>query len=355
MSGFVYYRNFRLSYLEDRSLIRGFQNFWTRVWVVLGLAVLLALPHVLPQYWVYTVNLAVIAIIGALGLNVLTGHAGQISLAHASVLAIGAYTTAWASKMGAPFPLVILGSGAMAALTGCLIALPALRLKGLYLALATLSFFVIVDFAIRKAEFLTGGAAGTHVPPPVLFGWALTGDKAFYHLFLATAILSAVFVGNLQRTWVGRSLMAVRDSDIAAEMAGISVFRTKLLAFAIASFLGGMAGSLLGYYLQFINPDNFGLSVSVAYIAMIIVGGMGNVTGSILGAVFMSLLPEVLRVSVHALSKALPALDVASKGAFVEGAVYGLVIVLFLMFKPEGLARFWRDLLTYFRTWPFGH
>jgi branched-chain amino acid transport system permease protein len=351
----VFYRNYRLSYLEDRALLQGLQNFWTRAWLVLGVAALLALPLWLPQYWIYTLNLATIAVIGALGLNVLTGQAGQISLAHASVLAIGAYTTAWLAKKGVPFVLVIPAAGAVAALVGCLISLPALRLKGLYLALATLSFFVIVDFVIRKAEFLTGGAAGTHVPPPALAGITLAGDRAFYYLFLALAAMSAIFVANLGRTWVGRSLMAVRDSDIAAEMAGISVFRTKLLAFAIASFLGGMAGSLLGYYLQFINPDNFGLAVSVAYIAMIIVGGMGSVTGSILGAVFMTLLPEVLRVSVHALSKAVPALDVASKGAFVEGAVYGLVIILFLLFRPDGLARFWRDTLSYFRTWPFGH
>ena len=355
MSNFVFYRNYPLTYLEDRALFHGLQNFWTRAWLLLGVAVLLALPQFLPQYWVYTLNLAAIAVIGALGLNLLTGHAGQISLAHASVLAIGAYTTASLAKMGLPFVLVIPASGAVAALVGCLIALPALRLKGLYLALATLSFFVIVDFAIRKAGALTGGAAGTHVPLPTLAGFTLAGDKPFYYLTISIAALCALFVGNLQRTWVGRSLMAVRDSDVAAEMAGISVFRTKLLAFALSSFLGGVAGSLLGYYLQFINPDNFGLSVSVAYIAMIIVGGMGSVTGSILGAVFMTLLPEVLRVSVHALSKVLPALDVASKGAFVEGAVYGLVIILFLMFKPDGLARFWRDTLSYFRTWPFGH
>jgi branched-chain amino acid transport system permease protein len=355
MSNFFFYRNYPLTYLEDRALLHGLQNFWTRAWLLLGVAMLLALPQFLPQYWVYTLNLAAIAVIGALGLNLLTGHAGQISLAHASVLAIGAYTTASLAKMGLPFVLVIPASGAVAALVGCLISLPALRLKGLYLALATLSFFVIVDFAIRKAGALTGGAAGTHVPPPTLAGFTLSGDKPFYYLTISIAALCALFVGNLQRTWVGRALMAVRDSDIAAEMAGISVFRTKLLAFALSSFLGGVAGSLLGYYLQFINPDNFGLSVSVAYIAMIIVGGMGSVTGSILGAVFMTLLPEVLRVSVHALSKVLPALDVASKGAFVEGAVYGLVIILFLMFKPDGLARFWRDTLNYFRTWPFGH
>ena len=355
MSSFIFYRNYPLTYLEDRALFHGLQNFWTRAWLLLGVAALLALPHFLPQYWVYTLNLAAIAVIGALGLNLLTGHAGQISLAHASVLAIGAYTTAYLAKMNVPFVLVIPASGAVAALVGCLISLPALRLKGLYLALATLSFFVIVDFAIRKGGALTGGAAGTHVPPPTLAGFTLAGDKPFYYLIISIAALCALFVGNLQRTWVGRSLMAVRDSDVAAEMAGISVFRTKLLAFALSSFLGGVAGSLLGYYLQFINPDNFGLSVSVAYIAMIIVGGMGSVTGSILGAVFMTLLPEVLRVSVHALSKVLPALDVASKGAFVEGAVYGLVIILFLMFKPDGLARFWRDALSYFRTWPFAH
>lgn len=354
MSNF-FYRNYRLSYIEDRSLLHGFQNFWTKFWLVALVVALLLLPLVLQKYWIYTLNLAAIAVIGALGLNLLTGYAGQISLAHASFLAIGAYSTAALAKAGAPFLLVIPLSGAIAALVGCLIAIPALRLKGLYLALATLAFFVIVDFAIRKAEFLTGGGAGTHVPSPSMFGYTLSGDQSFYYLSISLATLCAIFVANLQRTWVGRAMMAVRDSDIAAEMAGISIFRTKLTAFALSSFLGGMAGSLLGYYLQFINPDNFSLSVSVAYIAMIIVGGMGSVTGSILGAVFMTLLPEVLRISIHVLSRVLPALDVESKGAFVEGAVYGLVIILFLMFKPEGIARFWRDLLVYFRSWPFAH
>jgi len=354
MSGPVFYRNYRLTYLEDRALLQGIQNFWTKFWLFAALAVLLVLPFVLEKYWIYTLNLAAIAVIGALGLNLLTGYAGQISLAHASFLAIGAYATTALAKLGVPFLLVVPLAGAIAALAGCLIAIPALRLKGLYLALATLAFFVLVDFSIRKLGF-TGGAAGTHVPAPSLLGLAIAGDTPFYYLAMSVAGLCAVFVANLQRTWVGRALMAVRDSDVAAEMAGISVFRTKLIAFALSSFLGGMAGSLTGYYLQFINPDIFGLSVSVAYIAMIIVGGMGSVTGSILGAVFMTLLPELVRVSVHGLSKAMPALDVQSKGAFVEGAVYGLVIILFLMYKPEGIARFWRDVLAYFRTWPFGH
>lgn len=349
------YRNYRLSYLEDRPLLQGTHNLATRIWLALAIVVLLGLPWLLPQYWLYTLNLALIAVIGALGLNLLTGNAGQISLAHASVLAIGAYATAALAKLGWPIVLAMPAAGAIAAAVGCLLALPALRLKGLYLALATLAFFVIVDFVIRKATPLTGGAAGTHVPPPTLFGNPVVGDRTYYFVLLGLAAASAVFVANLQRTWIGRSLMAVRDSDIAAEMAGISVLRAKLVAFAIASFLGGLAGSALGYYVQFISPDNFGLSVSVAYIAMIIVGGMGSVTGSIFGAVFMTLLPEVLRVGVQALAKVVPAFDVASRGAFVEGMVFGLVIIGFLMFKPEGLARLWRDSLTYFRTWPFSH
>jgi branched-chain amino acid transport system permease protein len=300
-------------------------------------------------------NLAVIAVVGAVGLNLLTGTTGQISLAHASFLALGAYTTAYLAKMDVPVFLVIPASGAVAALLGCLITLPALRLKGLYLALATLAFFVIVDFAIRKLGPLTGGAAGTHVPPPVAFGARIAGDRSFAYLFLGVAACTIYFVANLHRTWVGRAFMAVRDSDIAAEMMGISLLKAKMLAFALSSFIGGVAGSLLGYYLQFINPDNFNLHLSVAYIAMIIVGGMGSVLGSVLGAAFMTFLPEVLRVGVHRLSQVVPALDVQSKGAFVEGAVYGLVIVFFLMFKPLGLAQFWRDLVAYFRTWPFGH
>lgn len=355
MSKFTVYRNFRLSYLEDRQLIFGIHNLWTRVWLLVLLLVLLAVPFVFQSYWVYTFNLAAIATVGALGLNLLTGNAGQISLAHASFLALGAYTTAYLAKLGVPFFVVLPAAGAVAAIAGCLIAIPSLRLKGLYLALATLAFYSIVDFLLRKAEGLTGGAAGTHVPNPSVFGWTINSDRAFYFLILTVAAFCALFVANLQRTWVGRAMMAVRDSDIAAEMAGISVFRTKLTAFAISSFLGGMAGGLLGYYLQFINPDNFSLTVSVAYIAMIIVGGMGTVFGSIVGAVFMTLLPELVRVSVHAISQVLPTLDIQSKGAFFEGAVYGLVIILFLMFKPEGMVRYWRDIMTYFRSWPFGH
>lgn len=355
MSGIRYYRNYRLSYLEDRQLVAGIHNFWLRAWMLVLVAVVVCIPFVLEAYWVYTLNLAAIAVIGALGLNLLTGNTGQISLAHASFLALGAYTAAYLAKLNVPFVLVIPAAGAVAAAAGCLIALPSLRLKGLYLALATLAFYVIVDFLLRKAGTLTGGAAGTHVPHPSAFGWTISTDRGFYFLILAVAAICAVFVANLQRTWVGRAMMAVRDSDIAAEMTGISVFRTKLLAFAVSSFLGGMAGSLMGYYLQFINPDNFSLSVSVAYIAIIIVGGLGTVFGSIVGAIFMTFLPELVRVGVHALSRIYPALDVQTKGAFVEGAVYGLVIILFLIFKPEGLVRFWRDLMTYFRTWPMGH
>lgn len=355
MSGIRYYRNYRLSYLEDRQLVAGIHNFWLRAWMLVLAAVVVCVPFVLEAYWVYTLNLAAIAVIGALGLNLLTGNTGQISLAHASFLALGAYTAAYLAKLNVPFVLVIPLAGAVAAAAGCLIALPSLRLKGLYLALATLAFYVIVDFLLRKAGALTGGAAGTHVPHPSAFGWTINTDRGFYYLILIVAALCAVFVANLQRTWVGRAMMAVRDSDIAAEMTGISVFRTKLLAFAVSSFLGGMAGSLMGYYLQFINPDNFSLSVSVAYIAIIIVGGLGTVFGSIVGAIFMTFLPELVRVGVHALSRVYPTLDVQTKGAFVEGAVYGLVIILFLIFKPEGLVRFWRDLMTYFRTWPMGH
>jgi branched-chain amino acid transport system permease protein len=350
------FKNYRSSYLEDRALVASFPDLSTKVWLSLGLIALLTLPPLLPQYWLYTINLAIIAIVGAFGLNLLTGYAGQISLAHASFLAIGAFVTAYLAKLDMPFFLVLPIAGGVAAALGCIVALPALRLKGLYLALATLAFFVIVDFLLRKMTPLTGGAAGTHVPPPKVWGSVnLSGDRAFYYLFLSVALIVGLFMANLERTWVGRAVMAVRDSDIAAEMAGISILKTKMMAFAISSFVGGLAGSMMGYYLQFINPDNFNLHLSVAYIAMIIVGGMGTVLGSILGALFMVFLPELLRVTIHFLSGHFPALDMQSRGAFVEGVVYGLVIMGFLMFKPLGLVQFWRDLVHYFRTWPFNH
>lgn len=347
------FRNYRVSYLEDRAIFPSLINFWPRVWLALIAAALLLLPLPLQQYWVYTINLGLIAVIGALGLNLLTGYSGQISLAHASFLALGAYTTAFLGRFAVPLYLVLPASGLVAALVGSLIVVPALRLRGLYLALATLAFYAIVDFAIRKAAFLTGGGAGTSVAQATMFGKTLQGDLPFYYVALGIAAACALFTKNLERSKVGRAMMAIRDSDIAAEMAGISIFWTKLTAFAISSFLGGLAGSLLAYYLQFINPDNFGLSVSVSYVAMIIVGGLGTVIGSVFGAIFMVLLPEVVRVALHAAAGVFPRLDVSASGAFAEGAIYGLVIILFLMFKPEGLARFWRDITTYFRSWPF--
>jgi len=347
------FRNYRVSYLEDRAILPSLINFWPRCWFAAAVIALLLLPLPLEQYWVYTINFGLIAVIGALGLNLLTGYAGQISLAHASFLALGAYTTALLGRFDLPLLVVIPAAGMVAASVGCLVAGPTLRLRGLYLALATLAFYVIIDFAIRKADFLTGGAAGTHVAPPTIFGKIVQGELPFYYMTLGIAAVSVLFVKNLERSKVGRAMMAVRDSDIAAEMAGIPIFLTKLTAFGISSFMAGVAGSLLAYYLQFINPDNFGLSVSVSYVAMIIVGGLGTVIGSVLGALFIVLLPEVVRVALHAAASVFPGLNVAASGAFVEGAAYGLIIILFLMFKPEGLARFWRDILTYFRSWPF--
>lgn len=348
-----YFRNYRVNYHEDRAIFPSIICFWPKTWIVVATFALLLLPLPLEKYWVYTINLGLIAVIGALGLNLLIGYSGQISLAHASLLAVGAYTTAFLAKFGAPLYIVIPVSGVVAALLGSLITLPAFRLRGLYLALVTLSFYAIIDFAIRKAEFITGGGGGMPVASPVIFGKTVVEDLSFYYMLLSIAAICALFIKNLERSKVGRAMIAIRDNDIAAEMAGISIFWTKLTAFGISSFMGGIAGSLLAYYLKFINPDNFSLAISINYMAMIIVGGLGTVIGSVFGAFFMIFLPEIVRVSINEVSIVLPSLNVEASGAFAEGAIYGMVIILFLMFKPEGLARLWRDIITYFRSWPF--
>ncbi len=351
--GMISFRNYRVKYVQDRAIFPTLISFWPRFWFVVAAFVVLLLPLYLKNYWIYTINLGLIAVIGALGLNLLTGYSGQISLGHASVLALGAYTTAVLGRFGMPLYVVIPASGTVAALLGSIITIPAFRLRGLYLALVTLSFYEIVDFVIRKAEFLTGGGGGTPVAPPYVFGGSVTGDLFFYYLSLCIVAICALFIKNLERSKVGRAMIAIRDNDIAAEMSGISLFWTKFAAFGISSFLGGVAGSLTAYYLQFINPENFTLSTSLSYVAMIIVGGLGTVIGSVFGAFFMVFLPEVVRVSLVAVSSVYPALDVGASGAFAEGAMYGLVIILFLIFKPEGLASLWRDIVTYFRSWPF--
>ena len=314
-----------------------FQTRTAAAALLLFLAALICLPFFASSYWLDVLCRTGIAVIGAMGLNLLTGSTGQISLGNAAFLAIGGYATAaLAGRFALPFFAVIPLAGALAALVGMLFGIPSLRLRGLYLAMATLAAHFIVTFVAVHWDSVTGGVEGISVPPPRFFGLELTDDRKLFYLITPIAVLLLFFARNLARTRPGRAFVAVRDHESAAEVIGIDVFRQKLLAFGVSSFYAGVAGSLLAYQARIISPENFPITLAIDYLGMIIVGGLGSVLGSVLGAVFITLLPEVLRLGSSALSGRWPAL--VELFASLKMGVFGVTIILFLIFQPHGLA-----------------
>jgi branched-chain amino acid transport system permease protein len=341
---------FHTTYAADMAI---FETARGRKVLGVFLVVLLAVPFLATSYWLDVANRTAIAVIGAMGLNILTGFTGQISLGNAAFLAVGAYTTAYLAGHGVPMVVVVPAAGIVAALAGMIFGIPSLRLKGLYLAMATLAAHFIVEFTIVHWDAVTGGVAGISVPPPSLLGRPLSDDRSLYFIIVPVAILLLWFAKNLFRTRVGKAFVAIRDHDISAEVMGVEVFRFKVLAFGVSSFFVGVAGSLLAYQSRIISPENFPLSLAIDQLGMIIVGGLGSVLGSILGAVFLTLLPEFLRLATSALSGQFPAL--VQLFAPLKLGVFGLTIVLFLIFEPDGLAALWRRVRNYFRLYPFSY
>lgn len=339
------------SYEVDMGL---FTTVWRKFWLVVLLLFVFCLPLFVGEHIVYIANLVGIFVIGAIGLNLLTGYTGQISLGHAAFLAIGAYSTAIIGNMvDLPFFLLIPLAGLISGLIGTAVALPALRLKHLYLAMVTFAFYFIVEYILFNWASVTGGSSGLSVPAPAVGSWKIRGDTMFYYLILATTILCVYFAVNLARSKIGRAFGAIRDRDIAAEVIGVSLTKYKIQAYFISSFYAGVAGSLYGMYLGYISPEHFSFIMSIQFLAMILVGGMGTITGSIFGAIFLVLMPELLRYIVGELRNTYPAL--AQQFGDVEVIFYGMIIILTLIFAPKGLYGLWDDVKTYVQRWPFSY
>ncbi len=343
-------KTFRESYRED---MRVFQTVWVKFWLVVFLLGLCAMPFWADPYLVYMANIAGIAVVAAIGLNLLTGFTGQISLGHAAFVAIGAYTAAiLADRWDAPFWINIPAGGLVAAGFGVLLGFPCLRLKGLYLAMATMSFGVVVEYAVTHWESLTKGVRGISVPPPSLFGHTLSGESQMFYVILFFVVTLTIAAKNIVRTRVGRAFVAIRDRDVAAGVIGVNLTKYKVMSFAISSFYGGVAGGLYTYSTGYLHPENFTLLLSIEYIAMIIIGGLGSILGSIFGAIFLTVAPDVIKGLA----------DVAGEhAAFLQGsyneewniAAFGLLIMIFLIAEPSGLNGIWVRVRTSFKNWPF--
>jgi branched-chain amino acid transport system permease protein len=338
---------FKTSYAADAALHRVPFARYAMLALLVGLFVVV--PLVASAYQVYVIDTILIACVGALGLNLLTGYAGQISIGHGGFLGVGAFTSALlTTRAGVPFWLSVPAAGIVTALVGLVFGLPSARIKGLYLAISTLAAQVIIEWALSRPAIAGTGSVPAPRPP------LLQDDRAYYFVLLGVVVVAVVLAENLLRTRIGRALVAVRDQDIAASVIGVNVSRYKLLAFGVSSFYAGIAGALLGHLGKAVNFEQFQVDLSIQYLAMIVIGGLASIPGSIFGAVFITLLPIVLRNLVNVFQDVLPG-NPAILFSSAQFFLFGLVIVIFMVVEPQGLARIWRNVKNYFRLWPFSY
>jgi branched-chain amino acid transport system permease protein len=313
------------------------RNRYRTIVAVVAVALLAAAAATMDSYPVYLLSLAMINVIAAVGLNLLTGNSGQISLCHSSFIAIGAYgSTLLTARYDIPFWIAIPFGAMLAALMGALLGAPASRLRGIYLALATLGFLQIVQIVIEEFAGMTGGVRGLIVPKPTI-GGVRVSEYARFLIVLAYCVLAIWTARNLLASRVGRELNAVRLSPHAAQALGVSIHRVKLAAFALSAAYAGVAGGLQAIVVGFIDPVEFGVSAALRQITFIVVGGMGSVSGSVIGAAVLSALPEVLR----------PVKEYSD-------VIYTLILLAFLIFLPNGLVTFWRVVARRIRGYALG-
>ena len=343
--------DFKTSYAADMTI---FESGSARIMLGLFLGALFTLPLYTPGYLLDIINRIGIAVIGAVGLNILTGFTGQISLGNAAFMAIGAFSSGYlAIRFGLPFYFCIPLAGLITAISGMFVGIPSLRIKGLYLAMATLAAHFIVEFIITKWESVTGGVNGLSIPTPKLGSFAIDSDARLFVLIFVIAVMAVLFAKNLFRSKAGKAFIAIRDQAISAEVMGVNLLKYKLLSFGISSFYVGVAGALIAYQAKIISPETFPVTVAIDYLGMIIIGGLGSILGSIYGAVFITLLPELLRMGTSALSGSFP--ELVNKLAAMKELVFGLLVIIFLIFEPAGMAARWHSIKSYWKLYPFSH
>lgn len=336
-------------YKQDIAVVRTRAQYGL---LITGLILLFTFPLYGSSYLLHIANLIAVTIIAALGLNILTGYAGQISIGHTAFIAVGGYTSILLVNLGLAYPLVLLCSGLVAGIVGVAFGLPSLRVKGFYLLLATLAAQVIIMFILSHWD-VTGGAQGLYGPPVTIWGIEFHDEWSWYFLIMVMLVLMTFFAKNMTRTKLGRAFVAVRDNDLAAEVMGVNIFRYKLLAFFLGCFYAGVAGSLWAHWLRGVTPEQFTMMGSVWYLGYLIVGGMGTTVGPFFGVILITLLSEALSTFMFALSPVYP--NLVGLIAPLTGVLFGIIIALFLIFEPRGLAHRWGILKAYYRLWPFAY
>jgi len=335
---------FKTRYEQDIVLVKhGGHRFWYGLLMV----VLLAAPWLFAEYWLAQLTFVLIYSIVGLGLMLLAGFTGLFSLGHAAFLGVGAYTQAVLTNAGVPFPFALVVAALLSAAVGMVVGLPALRVKGIYLGIATLAFGFIVEEVFARWERVTGGNAGMQLKAPDLFGFKAESGESFYYLCLVIAVIATLAILNLLRSPTGRAFVAIRDSEISAQSMGIHLARYKTLSFAISAALAGVGGALYAHKIKFLSPEQFDILQSIDLLLMVVVGGLGSVHGAFLGAIFLITAPQLIALSKDLLPPAI------GQAAGLQGTVYGLVLILFVLFEPLGLYGRWLKIRTYLQIFPF--
>ncbi|HYF18968.1 MAG TPA: branched-chain amino acid ABC transporter permease [Ramlibacter sp.] len=335
---------FKTTYDQDIRLAKhGGHRFWYGALLVL----LLLAPWLLSEYLLAQLTFILIYGVVGLGLMLLAGFTGLASLGHGAFLGVGAYTQAVLSNMGWPFPLSMAVAALLSAGVGVIVGLPALRVRGIYLSIATLAFGFIVEEVFARWESVTGGNAGKSVTAPKFFGWAADTAVSFYFICAATAVLATLACVNLLRSPTGRAFVAIRDSEISAQSMGIHLAYYKTLSFALSAALAGLGGALYAHQIRFLSPDQFNIVQSIDLLLMVVVGGLGSLHGAFLGAIFLIGLPQ----AISAVKDWLP--PAIGQAAGLKAVIYGGVLIAFVLFEPLGLYGRWLKIRTWFQLFPF--
>ena len=334
---------FKTNYRQD---VRLFKHNGQRFWYGLLLLGVLLAPLAMDEFYLGELALVYIYAIAGIGLMLLVGYTGLVSLGHAAFLAIGAYAHTWFLSHGWPFPLALLKASLITALIGAIVGLPAMRMTGIYLAIATLAFAVIVEQVIVHWESVTGGFRGMLVPRAEFLGIDLGSSIAFYFLCLVILLGCLVLALNILRSPTGRAMTAVRDSEISAQSMGIHLARTKSISFALSAGFTGLAGGLLAHKLGYLAPDAFTILISIQLLLMVVVGGLGSLHGVIYGAIFIGLLPQGIALMRDSLPPAVSQLP------GLEPGIFGLILILFLVYEPLGIYGRWLKIRQYFEFFP---
>jgi branched-chain amino acid transport system permease protein len=321
--------------------------------IVMLILAFIVIPLTGSEYWLSNIMIPFYCFgLSAIGLNILAGYAGQISIGHAAFMAVGAYSALILyGRYGIPLLPSILGAGIVSAAVGTFFGLPSLRIKGFYLAIATLASQFIIQWVIVHWHWVSGAVFGTvETPAMQIFGWAIDTPVKKYYLALCWLLVLTFIAKNLVRGQLGRNWQAIRDVDYAAEIIGVNLYRDKLIAFAVSTFYAGVAGALITFsYYGAANIEEFHVMVSFALMGMIIIGGLGTILGSFLGVGFFVLLPIGINQSLASFMEVVPS-EILSN---LESIIFGGLIVLFLIVEPYGMARLWHTIKEKMRLWPF--